>query len=249
MEQVELAESPLVNISRIVKMDEATRQITHVISTAKLDRGNRIIDQSGWSLTEFRKNPVVLANHDYSIESIIGRAVDVKVVNNELTATTEFDTQGLGAMAFRLVQSGLAKAWSVGWKGNKSHRFGEMADCPVCQDAMKNAEYGMHFTRQALLEYSLVAIPANPDAVLGLQAAGFEMTDAELAELSRFDTSSKAPDPTGSALGEAKVAEAEEVVSVPRSAEFYDTLFKTVRKFSRRNSVHEAARRFERKGL
>jgi len=233
-----------VCVSRIVKMDETTRQVTHVISTAKLDRGNRIIDQAGWSLTEYRKNPVVLANHDYSIESIIGRATDIKVVGGELVSTTEFDTEGIGALAFRLVQSGLAKAWSVGWRGNKSHRIGELADCPICQDAMKQVEYGTHFTRQSLLEYSLVAIPANPEAVMGLQAAGFEFSDNDLEELSKFSVASDALPPTEEAPNGAKVAD---VVPVTRSAAFYDALFDVSRRLGRRNSAHEAARRFGRK--
>jgi len=245
-------ESPLVNISRIVKMDEQTRQITHVISTAKLDRGNRYIDQAGWSLTDYRANPVVLANHDYSVQSIIGKGIDVKVVRDELTATTEFDTEGLGALAFRLVQAGLAKAWSVGWKGIKSHRFGENQDCAVCKDLMKTAEYGLHFTRQTLLEYSLVAIPSNPNAVIGLHAAGYDVSDAEAELLLQFDINSNALPPQEAAPNGAKAdekiedgQEEENVIEVPsRSAEFYDMLFKTARRLGRRNHALEASKRF-----
>jgi len=157
--------------SRVLALDEDKRTVKHVISTAKLDRGNRMIEQSGWRLARFRANPVVLADHEYAIERIIGRATEVKIEGDSLVATTEFFKEGLGNMAFRLVQAGFAKAWSVGWRGIKQHRIGEVEACERCK-AAGAVQYGTHFVQQELLEYSLVAVPANPDVVMGLQAAG-----------------------------------------------------------------------------
>lgn len=160
-----------IELARVLALDETSRTIRHVISTGTLDRSNRMVEPNGWKLSTFRENPVVLANHDYSIENIIGTATDVRVENDALVSTTRFAETGLGDVAFRLVQAGLARSWSVGWKGMKLHRIGEVEDCARCQAAGK-VDYGVHYTQQELLEYSLVAIPANPDAVMGLQAAG-----------------------------------------------------------------------------
>lgn len=217
----------LHTVSRIVKMDEDARRVTHVISTARLDRGGRYIEQSGWQLGDYRANNVVVANHDYNIESIIGNGVDVAVVNDELQATTEFGQEALGPLAFRLVQSGMAKAWSVGWIGSKGHSIGSESDCELCAKLQKKTDYGYHFQKQTLLEYSLVAVPANPDAVMRLQAAGFPISKAERD--------------LWISLGEKAEAECEVVGPVPqpvtRSSKFYESMFSVSRLVARRNSA------------
>ena len=162
-----------VSQARVLKIDERTRTIRHVISTAALDRRNRIVDVGGWDLANYKRNPIVFADHDYAMEKVIGRGLDVKVEGDALVATTEFDTEGLGNVAFRLVQAGLVRAWSVGWQGLAAHSFGDLKRCAACDNAMAaGRQWGTHYTAQELLEYSLVTIPANPDAVMGLQAAG-----------------------------------------------------------------------------
>lgn len=174
-------DSRLVTVSRIVKMDEVARRVTHVISSARLDRGGRYIQQDGWQLKDYRANNVVLADHEYSIASMIGNGYDVGVLKDELQATTEFSQDALGPLAFRLVQSGVAKAWSVGWQGTKSHSInaGVTDGCKICEELAGKTDWGVHYVKQALLEYSLVAVPANPDAVLRLQAAGFPISKRE----------------------------------------------------------------------
>ncbi len=162
--------------AKLLAIDPERRRITHVISTARLDRGNRIVEPSGWKLANFKRAPRVLADHDYSIERVIGTGHDLKVVDvprigEALVATTQFAEQGAGEVAFQLASTGIVNSWSVGWMGLKSHRIGEVDDCEACA-ATKNVDFGRHFITQELLEYSLVAIPANPDAVNGLMAAG-----------------------------------------------------------------------------
>jgi hypothetical protein len=203
-----------------VRARESTRRVTHVISTAALDRGNRIVEPAGWKLAKFKDNPVVLADHDYAIERIIGRAYDTKIEGDALISTTEFAGEGLGNVAFRLVQAGIVKAWSVGWIGLKAHRFGEVDGCAVCQAAVKKVDYGRHFVQQELLEYSLVAVPANPDAVMGLSTAGL-VAPAEADEWISACESRK-PSEIAAAAVEAEPVEAP---PVSRSGEFWDALF------------------------
>lgn len=218
-------EDPLVSVSRVLALDEDTRQVRHVISTARMDRNNRIVEPAGWSLTNFREAPRVLANHDYTIEAVIGRAVDTKVEGDALVSTTQFDTEGLGNVAFRLVQSGLVNSWSVGWVGLKAHRFGEVEDCTVCAAARKKVEWGRHFVKQDLLEYSLVAIPANPDAVMGLQTAGLVRGDEVAYWLDTFRAEAEIPD---------------------RSAEFYSVLNSASRNIARRAAALRMTQRVRR---
>src|SRR5262245_49708192 len=58
--------------NRIIALDEESRSLSHVISTARLDRANRIVDVSGWRLGNFRAHPVVMLDHDYAFERIAG---------------------------------------------------------------------------------------------------------------------------------------------------------------------------------
>jgi len=218
--------------SRVLKMDEQTRRVTHVISTAKLDRSNRIVEPAGWSLANFRANNVVFADHEYGIERAIGNGYDVKIDGDALVATTEFAEEGLGNVAFRLVQAGVIKAWSVGWIGQKAHALGEEDGCAACAAALKKkVSYGMHYTQQELLEYSLVAIPANPDAVMGLCTAGLVAGREADEWIESFRTPEASTQPEPGTL--------ETMPVIERSSAFYTAVFNA----TRTNAVRAAARR------
>jgi hypothetical protein len=169
--------------ARVISLDEEARTVRHVISTSALDRVGRIVEVSGWRLNHYRANPVVLADHDYSIERIIGCGIDTKVEGDALVSTTQFHEEGIGNVAFRLVQAGLGRAWSVGWQGIKAHFSDVIEGECSCKEVAKKAgrSYVLHYLQSELLEYSLVAIPANRDAVMGLQAAGL-VKKAEVEE-------------------------------------------------------------------
>lgn len=167
-------------------IDVERRQATHVISTDSIDRMGDIVDAAGWDTEAFERNPVVLADHDYQVDRIIGRAVSLSSSRDSLVATTEFHDVGLGAAAFNLVQAGMAKAWSVGFKPKAFHTVaaGAKSKCRKClaaRDAQVESKgddadtvyiRGTHFVEQELLEYSLVAIPMNPDAVMAAVSRG-----------------------------------------------------------------------------
>jgi hypothetical protein len=234
----------LVCQSRVLALDESTRRVKHVISTATLDRGNRIVDVTGWKLAKFKKNPVVLADHDYTIDKIIGRASNVKVEDGALTTVTEFASEGIGAVAFRLVQAGLANAWSVGWTGIRSHRIGTLNDCDACNAAQKGGviEYGTHYTQQELLEYSLVAVPANPDAVMKLQVAGLigrSDVDEWMSSFASLDVDGEPDQDQESESGVTSETEVDSEPIIVRSSTFYENVFTVSRDVAR----YAAARR------
>lgn len=147
-------------------VNESKRQITHLISTAKLDRAGDIVDVEGWDLRSYRRNPVVVADHSYSIGALIGTGKPFKGEDGLYSTTTFADTE-LGEQAWELARQRIARGWSVGFQVIKggSHRMSESAeDCETCAK-VKNPGWGVHFTKQELLEYSLVAVPMNPDTV------------------------------------------------------------------------------------
>jgi len=144
-----------VTHGRVIHLNEETRQVRHVISTSALDRMGRVVELNGWKLTNYRANPLVFADHDYNLEKVIGRGVDTKIEGDSLVSTTEFHNEGLGNVAFRMVQAGLVRAWSVGWRGVKAHSSDQVeGDCNCKEVAKKSGRpFVQHFVQHELLEY------------------------------------------------------------------------------------------------
>lgn len=127
--------------------------ITATISDVTVDRMGDVVEQDGWQLDNFRKNPVVLWGHDYSIPPI-GRCVDIRVVGGKLKATTKFADTPLARDVYMLYRGGFMASFSVGFK-------------PYEYKPIKNADgdvTGLRFIKNELLEYSAVSVPANPNA-------------------------------------------------------------------------------------
>jgi hypothetical protein len=159
----------------IKEIDDKKKSVTHLISNRTADRAGDIVSEDGWVTDHYSKNPIVLADHTYSIWSIIGKATRLSHSDEGLIATTQFHDKGLGAEAFELVKAKMARAWSVGFKGIKYTFITDDADkgCAECIESIKSVEdhvekhiTGRHFKKQELLEYSLVAIGMNPDIVM-----------------------------------------------------------------------------------
>ena len=143
-------------------INEKASEITHIITTASLDRQGDVVEPGGADVANFMRNPVVLADHDYSIHSIIGRASKLEIGGDSITATTTFAKTDLGQQALTLVKSGMARGWSIGFR-------------PIEHESIKDdkgALKGFRYKKWELLEYSLVAIPANPDAVMNAVKRG-----------------------------------------------------------------------------
>ena len=66
------------DVCEVKAVNEEEREVLHLISTKARDRAGDIVNPKGLDLKNFKKNPVVLVNHDYRVESIIGKAVVVE---------------------------------------------------------------------------------------------------------------------------------------------------------------------------
>ena len=130
------------------------RRLRFVISTDAVDRDNDTINQSGWKLDSFLRNPVVLFAHDYS-SLPVAKCTDLRLNNGQLIATAEFPPEGLYPFAdqvFAMLKDGFLNATSVGFRPVRA-----------TPNAMRG---GTDFTEQELLEFSIVPVPANPEAVM-----------------------------------------------------------------------------------
>jgi HK97 family phage prohead protease len=130
-------------------LEKSEGEITGIASTDDFDRQGESIKQDGWDLKSFKKNPVILASHNYS-EFPIGKATGIAVQDNKLTFKMVFSEATQTAKeAYQLVKEGILKSFSVGF-------------IPREYDS-KDANV---ITKAELLEISLVAVPANPNAIV-----------------------------------------------------------------------------------
>jgi len=131
---------------------DADRRVTFTLSTPLADRQGDTIDAAGWHLDAYRQNPAVLYGHDHK-GLPVARAVDVGIVGGALVATAEFvppDLYPFGDQVYRMLKAGYLSAVSVGFRPLRSE--------PI--------PGGTAFLEQELLEFSVVPVPANPEALV-----------------------------------------------------------------------------------
>lgn len=122
-----------------------------VASTNSVDRHGEIVDNNGWDLKAFKKNPVILWGHDHT-EPAIGVSkktwVDGVGKKAKLMITPVLHDVTEKAKAIKqLVDMGVIKSLSVGFK-------------PI------ESKDGITFDKNELLEVSMVNVPANADAMM-----------------------------------------------------------------------------------
>lgn len=148
----------------VKSIDEEKYTLEAVASTASVDRYGDVVEQESWDLKKFKKNPVILANHFYTVQNVIGKAIKIKVQDGKLVMTVKFavNESELAASVWKLIVGGYLNAWSVGFipkefEDNKDDKTGKYIR------TLKNCE---------LLEVSAVAVPANADCLTNAFKAG-----------------------------------------------------------------------------
>lgn len=138
-----------VRIDNDAKLGE--RQVRLIASDATPDRVGDIMEPAGCDLSDYKANPIILAQHDPS--QPIGRAA-VEIKSGKVEALIDFAPAGVSTRADEycgLAKHGIISAASVGFEPVESQ--------PI-------AGGGRRYTKWKLLEISLVSIPANPSALV-----------------------------------------------------------------------------------
>lgn len=134
-----------------------------VLSTNAPDRQGDVIDQAGWQLGNYRKNPVVLFGHDYG-SLPVARASACYVAGDKLKAVDRFsDDHQLARECAALVSKGFLNAVSVGFRPIK------------WMWAEDRGMFAADFAECELLEHSVVPVPAHQDALIEARSAGIEV--------------------------------------------------------------------------
>lgn len=145
------------------------REAEFVISSEAVDTYGTIFRIGGWDLTRYEKNPLVCYNH-YSWgtdpDTIIGTS-EVFIDGNELVGRVRFEQEDVNPKAekvWKKVQAGTLRMASVGVNVKRGH-WGN--------DKLGEDPNILYFDEHELLEWSVVAIGSNPDA-LKRNAESFE---------------------------------------------------------------------------
>lgn len=124
-------------------------------SDGSVDRVGDTIDANGWDLKDYLKNPVVLWAHNGQTFPI-GKCVRAWVEGAALKGQIQISTASAEAeQVFKHLLAGELNAVSVGFLPTEQEFAAETDERP----------YGIDFTKQALLEVSIVPVPANPNAL------------------------------------------------------------------------------------
>jgi HK97 family phage major capsid protein/HK97 family phage prohead protease len=128
-----------------------------VLSDETPDRMGEVLTSTGWDLSNFKKNPIALFAHRSDFP--VGRWRDLKVEDGRLRGKLEMAPAGTSARideVRKLVEAGILKAVSVGFKALRKEGMDEKSD----------PYFGpFRYLSQELVECSLVAVPANPNAL------------------------------------------------------------------------------------
>jgi HK97 family phage prohead protease len=156
---------------------EMPNTLEFVGSDGTVDRYNEVIDPRAWGdMKNFKANPVIPDCHDYSsIAKILGRAVSVEVKDGKLINRVEFAMDNpMGALAYKMAKGGFINSQSVGF-------------IPEEWTKGKNAsDPDRTYTKCELLEISMVVVPANPGATIGLALKSGALDKQDLVAAAKF---------------------------------------------------------------
>ena len=151
-------------VEKEIDPDTGMTDVTFVISTEALDRDDDVISLDGWELENYKKNPVVLWAHDYS-KLPVAKSVGLSISDGKLLSIDRFTPQEinpLGHMVYQMVKGGFLRATSVGFK-------------PL-EYVFNDEHKGYDFSKQEMMEHSIVPVPSNPEALVAASAKGIDLT-------------------------------------------------------------------------
>ena len=132
---------------------QAAEGMEFVLSDATPDRFGDVVEVDGWITEHFAKNPIALFNHDKSFP--IGKWQNIRLNKGaDLRADLQLAPKGTSPRIDeirKLIEADILRATSVGF-------------VPLEHEEIKGT-WGTRFKKHELVEASLVAVPANPNAL------------------------------------------------------------------------------------
>lgn len=152
-----------------VQVNSGKREVIACISSDCIDRDSEVVSPSGIKRKNFAGNPVVMVNHDYQTLPV-GKALWVKPSGNQVLAKYYIsDKTEMARDVFGLLQDKVLNAHSIGFQSLK-------ASAPTTKEIngrpdLKQAR--LIHREWELLEFSIVGIPCNPQALTLAVSKGY----------------------------------------------------------------------------
>ena len=141
--------------------NKSNREAEFVISDETPDTFGTVFKISGWDLKRYQNNPVVFYAHRSNSDNpdmLIGTS-EVRIEENKLIAIVRFESAEINPVAEKVwqkIQAGTLRMASIGANPKRGHwgdeKLGENQDM-------------IYFDEQELLEWSIVPIGSNPEAM------------------------------------------------------------------------------------
>lgn len=156
--------------TKATSIDEDNKRVTFKISDDLPDRDNEIVDQKSWDFKEYMDNPQFLWGHNpKEPDNVLGRCIKLWSEEDDGVTSTygtyEFDTDinPRANLIFNQIKRGSLRTVSVGFESERETLVGK----------------AFKLLGNKLYETSVVAIPANPRAIVReLQAGVITKKDA-----------------------------------------------------------------------
>ena len=142
------------------------RVLTFTISSQVVDREGDTIAVDGWDIDNFIRGGSVLWGHLHT-EPAIAKPLHTWVDDGKLKSTAQFtpkDLNPFGYMIYQLAAEGYQRATSVGFRAKK-----------YAENAERGGWYPIDFLEQELTEWSVVNVPANPEALIDARGLGIDL--------------------------------------------------------------------------
>jgi HK97 family phage prohead protease len=150
------------------------RQFEFVASDETPDSYGDIVRAEGWDLKRYKKNPIVLFNHDSDVP--VGFSPKTYVEGTALNCIVQLADEGTSDFIdtlYKLMKQRIVRAMSVGFRPPRT-----WSSCAT----RTNNFMGLEFNGQELLENSIVSVPANPNSLPSPSRGARDSTLNRLAE-------------------------------------------------------------------
>jgi HK97 family phage prohead protease len=151
-------------------------------SDESVDRMGDIIRVAGWELANYKRNPIVLFQHQSS--NPVGISTKVWLDGKKLMARVKLAAEGTSPFIDtlrKLLAQKIVRAVSVGFMPTKEPNY--------IRDEQNDRITGLEFIGQELTEISLVSVPANANALN--MAKSLNIPEAHVQRVFKEDASVK----------------------------------------------------------
>ncbi len=159
-----------------------SRIVQFVISTGAIDRDGDTISPDGWDLASYEKSGAVLWGHDAS-QLPIAQPLTTWVEDGKLKSRVKFPPREVYEFAdtvYQLIQHDVLRCTSVGFRPKSWMQSTERVDAW--------GSPSLDFTAQELMEFSVVSVPSNPEAIVEAKSLGVNMAPYLLWAEKTLDT-------------------------------------------------------------